>query len=1041
MPNEQTPLLADNTTASKSVLRSQPNENDLESVSTTSSTTAREISAAEAHNVIYERFTRKEKAFILSLVSYVGLIPLFVSGSFFPSIPDIAKDLNTTGEVVSLAVSVSVLAACFGALIGASFASFCTFSSVSHYPHLQRFFPVSDGRRPVYLCGLPLLCIGSVGVASSRTIGELMAWRFFQTLGVSFGISVGAGVIGDIYRLEERGTAMGIFFAACLIGPALAPFIGGFAAHYASWRVMQLGLGVAGLLGFICMALYYPETSIPGTRGIDKRRAELGRDDVYLVWVNPFRALAILRSPNITAVSLAGFFVLLTDYALLVPMPYTVGKRYGITNQAILGLLYVPVGIGNFVGAPFAGWLSDKTVTRMRKQRGGIWYPEDRLRATLLGAAFFVPLSVLGVGLVTEFIPGPVGLSLNLICLFFNGFGVDMVLSPSSAYVVDIMHSKSAESVAANNGLRSFIMAIAVSGITPMINHIGVLRTNIVVSLGAWVGFGFVIPMHSTHNTEVSTGSSNSAYDYKFDFISPHFASSSTSPDLLGFHCTNILSSQVIPARSRYIYHSYPSPPPSTSNPKRNVPLPTLTIGENIQEHSSGESSQYLQGKYDALFKPFIPLSPPDTVAASTSPLPLTDETDMESCHSDEDRHALLSPLSPEWDSAPIEDLPTAVDSDGILLSGHRSIDHVGICTVDEPAPLRHDGYYIPMEKGAELTWTPQSPESDEDYDMDYLHSPYSPPSSPESDTTSPEEPISFLPPFPYPSSPSIHPENIVDTPDSPSWRSLTSLPEVAVDDFDMEAEDTDAAASLTPPSPSSRPLSLPGAELDEGIIDVPAGLSISPGKRQSLLLLDEPDDVPTPRSPSPDNFDLDPSAYASCSDPDVAKLIRLRRKAQSLERLAKEREEKMLNSGWMAARAEARKERKKEKERVKEISAMLRLRLEEKGVALVGEEMTTSPSQKKGKTKRVISSMAHLVARMMFRRREVLDRPMVHTPLPPSVAVKRFKPSSPLRHSWSISDIDTDEEEDDGMDLDGLKGFDDVAEPMVVDESKRSRW
>lgn len=40
-----------------------------------------------------------------------------------------------------------------------------------------------------------------------------MIWRFLQALGSSPGLSVGAGVIGDIYKLEERGTAMGIFFA------------------------------------------------------------------------------------------------------------------------------------------------------------------------------------------------------------------------------------------------------------------------------------------------------------------------------------------------------------------------------------------------------------------------------------------------------------------------------------------------------------------------------------------------------------------------------------------------------------------------------------------------------------------------------------------------------------------------------------------------------------------------------------------------------------------------------------------------------------
>lgn len=39
-----------------------------------------------------------------------------------------------------------------------------------------------------------------------------MLWRVIQAFGMSSGVSVGAGVIGDIYKVEERGTAIGIFF-------------------------------------------------------------------------------------------------------------------------------------------------------------------------------------------------------------------------------------------------------------------------------------------------------------------------------------------------------------------------------------------------------------------------------------------------------------------------------------------------------------------------------------------------------------------------------------------------------------------------------------------------------------------------------------------------------------------------------------------------------------------------------------------------------------------------------------------------------------
>ena len=40
---------------------------------------------------------------------------------------------------------------------------------------------------------------------------SLMFWRVVQAAGTSSGISVGGGVLGDIYKVEERGTAIGLF--------------------------------------------------------------------------------------------------------------------------------------------------------------------------------------------------------------------------------------------------------------------------------------------------------------------------------------------------------------------------------------------------------------------------------------------------------------------------------------------------------------------------------------------------------------------------------------------------------------------------------------------------------------------------------------------------------------------------------------------------------------------------------------------------------------------------------------------------------------
>ena len=89
------------------------------------------------------------------------------------------------------------------------------------------------------------------------------------------------------------------------------------------------------------------------------------------------------------------------------------------------------------MGATIIGRISDYTVIKWRKKRKGVWYPEDRLRASLIPFASIVPLSVLGFGLVNRFVDGRLGLGLSLVCLFFNGVGVSEQSTHKSRYPED----------------------------------------------------------------------------------------------------------------------------------------------------------------------------------------------------------------------------------------------------------------------------------------------------------------------------------------------------------------------------------------------------------------------------------------------------------------------------------------------------------------------------------------------------------------------------------------------------------------------------
>ncbi|OJA13087.1 hypothetical protein AZE42_09243 [Rhizopogon vesiculosus] len=440
-----------------------------------------------AHETVYDRFTPGQKRWIVFVVSLASVLPMFVSATFVPSIPRIAKDFDSTHAAISLSISLSIFAAAVGTLVWAAYSSFY-------------------GRRLMYLCGMPLLCIGSCGVAISTSLWTLLFWRFIQTFGCSGGISLGAGVIGDIYKLEERGTGIGIFFGATLLGFAVAPFIGGAAsllisafmkadsgretgaaAQYWSWRNLHYSLAVWSLLEMLLIYFSLPETSHPGTMGIEK---VMSRRRFHITWINPLSSLWLLRSPNLFATTLASSLVLVTDSVLLVPIAYTIGVRYGITNEAIIGACFLPNGVGNFVGAPVAGRLSDIVVRKWRVRREGVWYPEDRLRATWIGGLCIVPISIAASGLLTTYVGGPTGLSLNLLCLFMNGMGVLFVTSPIASYNVDVAHSRSAEITAAYTASRSLILSAGAALVIPSIERIGVAWTYIIVAILALVGQG-----------------------------------------------------------------------------------------------------------------------------------------------------------------------------------------------------------------------------------------------------------------------------------------------------------------------------------------------------------------------------------------------------------------------------------------------------------------------------------------------------------------------------------------------------------------------
>ncbi|EJU03028.1 MFS general substrate transporter [Dacryopinax primogenitus] len=435
--------------------------------------------AQERKGDVYDRFSRRRKYAIVGIVAYSALLAPFASSSFLPSIPTISNDLSCSGDVINYTVAIYLVTIGVAPLAWAPYA---------------RFY----GRKPIYLVSLPLFCVGSMGVALSQSLVQLIVTRILQGIGASSVLSVGAGSIGDIYRPTERGRAMGLMYGGALFGPALAPLVAGLLTQYVAngygWRAMQWLLCAMGGLAAGLVLFLLPETA--HSRGVvaelEKRKREGKRSRFVWVWLDPIKPVWLLRYKNVLVISIVSSVVLETTYAILVPLTYTIGPRYSITSVAVLGLLYLAPGVGNLIGSRVAGIQSDQAVKHSLRLRNGIFHPEDRLRATLIGSGIILPVTVLAYGIVVQFWMGPGGLAVALILIAASGFGLMTILAICNTYLVDSMQTRSTEVIAINNCLRYVACAASSSYCLPLTNAIGVAPMNAISSVLAWIGFALI---------------------------------------------------------------------------------------------------------------------------------------------------------------------------------------------------------------------------------------------------------------------------------------------------------------------------------------------------------------------------------------------------------------------------------------------------------------------------------------------------------------------------------------------------------------------
>ncbi|PWY65394.1 MFS general substrate transporter [Aspergillus eucalypticola CBS 122712] len=395
-----------------------------------------------------QNFKSSRKWFLLGLVSFITFLSPLASSIPAPGIGYTDKTFGVTSSILSaLAVSIFVLGFAVGPLI---------------------LSPLSEifGRQPVLNCSNFFFTIWQIGCALSPNMSALIVFRLLAGIGGSACLTVGGGIISDLFPLHQRGKANAMFTLGPLFGPVIGPIIGGFIAQRASWRwvywVLLIACGVVSSINIVTGQETNPvvllrrktqrlqkELQNPELRSVYDLKGGAASPTSFMVQsvTRPVRMLA--RSPILLFLALYMSFVFGLLYLLFTTLTSLYVDTYGWPVD-LCGLAYLGIGLGFGLGITVVAKTSDKTVMRLKKANGDVFEPEMRL-ASCLYFALFIPISFFWYGWTAD---KQVHWVVPIIGLLPFGFGMMGIFAPIQTYFIDVSGQYAASAVAGLTALR-----------------------------------------------------------------------------------------------------------------------------------------------------------------------------------------------------------------------------------------------------------------------------------------------------------------------------------------------------------------------------------------------------------------------------------------------------------------------------------------------------------------------------------------------------------------------------------------------------------
>ncbi|KAL3442846.1 MFS general substrate transporter [Aspergillus insuetus] len=400
-------------------------------------------------------FAPSRKWLLLGFVSCITFLSPLASSINAPGVPLMNQEFyNTSSILSSLVVSIFVLGFAVGPLV---------------------LYPLSEiyGRQPVLNTANVFLTAWQIGCALTPNVSSLISFRFLAGMGGLACLTVGGGIISDLFPIEQRGTANAMFSIGPLFGPVIGPIIGGFIAQRTGWRwVYEVLVAACGTLSLGNMVLNSEINPVVlARRRTEKLRKELSRPGLQCTYDvasdghgqrkrsvllrGVFRPLRMLfGSPILLLLAIYMSFVFGMLYLLFTTLTTLYQGEYHWPVE-LCGLAYLGIGVGFMVGLVVVAKTSDATVVRLTKANNNVYEPEMRLASSVV-FALFIPISFFWYGWTAE---KHVHWIVPLIGLAPFAFGMMGIFLPIQTYFIDAGGPYAASAVAGLTALRCLFAA------------------------------------------------------------------------------------------------------------------------------------------------------------------------------------------------------------------------------------------------------------------------------------------------------------------------------------------------------------------------------------------------------------------------------------------------------------------------------------------------------------------------------------------------------------------------------------------------------